>query len=76
VRSNKEGRLGFLRDRRRLNVALSRARQALLIVGDHLTLERGRSGPEGNPYLELIRYLRTHPQECQLADLPVEVAHG
>jgi serine/threonine-protein kinase len=76
VRSNKEGRLGFLRDRRRLNVALSRARQALIIVGDHLTLERGRGGPEGNPYLELLRYLRTHPQECQLIDLPQEAAHG
>jgi serine/threonine-protein kinase len=76
VRSNKEGRLGFLRDRRRLNVALSRARQALIIVGDHLTLERGHGGPEGNPYLELIRYLRTHPQECQLTDLPLEATHG
>lgn len=76
VRSNKENRLGFLRDRRRLNVALSRARQALIIVGDHVTLERGRGGPEGNPYLELIRYLRNHPQECQLIDLPPEVAHG
>lgn len=76
VRSNKEGRLGFLRDRRRLNVALSRARQALIIVGDQVTLERGRGGPEGNPYLELIRYLRTHPQDCQIDTLPLEAAHG
>src|SRR5579885_2865954 len=76
VRSNKEGQLGFLRDRRRLNVALSRARQALIIVGDHVTLERGRSGPEGNPYVELIRYVRTHPQDCQLTDLSLEAAHG
>lgn len=64
VRSNKDGQLGFLRDRRRLNVALSRAREALIIVGDISTLEHGKAGPEGNPYQELIRYLRTHPQDC------------
>ena len=34
VRSNAHGELGFLRDRRRLNVAISRARALCLIVGD------------------------------------------
>ncbi len=76
VRSNKEGSLGFLRDRRRLNVALSRAREALLLVGDTWTLERGRGGPRGHPYQELIRYLRTHPEDCLIEDLNLEMSHA
>ncbi|MBV9689454.1 MAG: protein kinase [Ktedonobacteraceae bacterium] len=78
VRSNPEGQIGFLRDRRRLNVALSRARQALLLVGDIMTLERGRAGALGNPYQELIRYLRSHPEECWIAPLSEKdlVPHG
>jgi serine/threonine protein kinase len=64
VRSNKDGQLGFLRDRRRLNVALSRAREALIIIGDISTLERGKAGSEGNPYQELVRFMRNHPQDC------------
>lgn len=38
VRSNDAGDLGFLADRRRMNVALTRARRFLLVVGDSGTL--------------------------------------
>ncbi|HJL32779.1 MAG TPA: C-terminal helicase domain-containing protein, partial [Polyangiaceae bacterium LLY-WYZ-15_(1-7)] len=38
VRSNADGRLGFLEDVRRMNVALTRARRFLLVVGDSATL--------------------------------------
>jgi superfamily I DNA and/or RNA helicase len=38
VRSNVEGEIGFLADVRRLNVALTRGRRKLLIVGDSATL--------------------------------------
>lgn len=40
VRSNEEGDIGFLRDLRRMNVAMTRARMKLIIVGDSSTLCR------------------------------------
>lgn len=38
VRSNSRGEIGFLADVRRMNVALTRARRKLLVVGDTATL--------------------------------------
>ena len=38
VRSNNEGEIGFLADTRRTNVALTRARRKLLVIGDSATL--------------------------------------
>lgn len=38
VRSNSEGDIGFLADIRRMNVAMTRARRLLLIIGDSATL--------------------------------------
>ncbi|WP_257448640.1 AAA domain-containing protein [Archangium lipolyticum] len=43
TRSNSEGQLGFLTDLRRINVALTRARRHLFVVGDSATLS-------GNPF--------------------------
>ena len=40
VRSNEEGRIGFLHDLRRMNVAITRARMKLILVGDSRTLCR------------------------------------
>ena len=41
VRSNRNGNVGFLSDWRRLNVAMTRARSALIVVGDMDTLTEG-----------------------------------
>jgi superfamily I DNA and/or RNA helicase len=38
VRSNRQGRIGFLRDWRRMNVALTRAKAGLIVIGDLDTL--------------------------------------
>ena len=40
VRNNAEGEVGFLRDLRRMNVAITRARMKLVILGDASTLGR------------------------------------
>jgi predicted DNA helicase len=39
VRSNDEKEIGFLKDYRRLNVSLTRARKKLIIIGDKSTIE-------------------------------------
>jgi DNA polymerase III delta prime subunit len=50
VRSNPQGEIGFLKDVRRMNVAMTRARRKLLVVGDSATLA-------GHPfYRRLIEY--------------------
>jgi len=40
VRSNESGELGFCADIRRVNVALTRARKKLIVIGDSATLSR------------------------------------
>ncbi|QWU85924.1 hypothetical protein CA3LBN_000142 [Candidozyma haemuli] len=49
VRSNKDNKVGFLKDERRLNVALTRARYGLIIIGDATCL---RNDPLWNEYIE------------------------
>lgn len=40
VRSNEQGQIGFLRDLRRMNVAMTRARMKLIVLGNATTLRR------------------------------------
>ena len=61
TRCNGRGDLGFLRERRRLNVALSRARVGLGIVGDSGFL---RSAPGYNPWTKVLDYMETHREDC------------
>ena len=51
VRANEEGQIGFLRDLRRMNVAITRARMKLIILGNTETMGR-------HPfYKKLINYI-------------------
>lgn len=52
VRANENGQIGFLRDLRRMNVAITRARMKLLILGDADTLTRHRFYKELYEYIE------------------------
>ena len=66
VRSNREQRIGFLKDRRRINVALSRARDLLVIVGDGHMMESATIGAELNPFASVLNHIRSHPEECRI----------
>jgi len=65
TRSNPRRRLGFLDEFRRLNVALSRAREYLIIVGDH---QFCLTAAEPNPLRPVIAHIRRNPQECTMLD--------
>jgi superfamily I DNA and/or RNA helicase len=54
VRSNDQSNIGFLKDERRINVALTRARKKLIVIGDGATL-----GTQGL-FLELIEHFEKH----------------
>ncbi|MCA8965846.1 MAG: IGHMBP2 family helicase [Planctomycetes bacterium] len=54
VRSNDRGEVGFLAEMRRLNVAMTRARRHLTVIGDSATLASHRD------LLQLVEHLQTH----------------
>lgn len=60
TRSNKDGKIGFLRDEARLNVALSRGRVGLLIVGDHQFCR----SLSYSPLSDVLHYIEQQPEDC------------
>ena len=59
VRSNASGEIGFLADVRRMNVALTRARRKLLVIGDSATLASDPFYRRMFDYFERIGAYRT-----------------
>ena len=66
VRSNQQSNIGFLRDYRRINVALSRARSALVIVGDDFMMRSAAVGMGENPFARVLEHIRSHTDECEI----------
>ena len=61
--------LGFLRDMERINVALSRGKELVAIVGDHAFCQ---SVPDAvNPLREVLDYIRGNPGTCELVEVEV-----
>jgi superfamily I DNA and/or RNA helicase len=53
VRSNADHQIGFLKDYRRMNVAMTRAKEQLIIIGDSTTLAKD------DFYLQFFNYVET-----------------
>lgn len=54
TRSNPEGAIGFLSDTRRMNVAMTRAKKKLVVIGDSATLSRSQF------YSDFISFAEQH----------------
>ena len=63
TRSNVDSKVGFLREFKRVNVALSRAQELLVIVGDDGFV---RQAPAAEPLLRVLRHIEANPQDCVL----------
>jgi ATP-dependent RNA/DNA helicase IGHMBP2 len=59
VRSNSESEIGFLKDYRRMNVAMTRARKKLVIIGDSATLGADKFYTKFLEYADSIGAYRT-----------------
>ena len=64
VRSNENSRVGFLDSDKRINVALSRARKGLIIVGDSVFLSSAQS-----PFKEVLSFIERRPKWAQIEAL-------
>lgn len=71
VRSNKEGKIGFLKDMRRLNVALSRSRELLILVGDHACVTKNKFlwNQSENPFYKVLEYISKDKTSCELKEI-------
>ncbi|OSZ79863.1 hypothetical protein CAP36_00945 [Chitinophagaceae bacterium IBVUCB2] len=54
VRSNDDGDIGFLKDYRRMNVAITRAKEQLIVIGDSATIGADKF------YNEFLSYVEKH----------------
>ncbi|MEX0058113.1 AAA domain-containing protein [Clostridium butyricum] len=70
VRSNDKGDVGFLSDVRRLNVAFSRAKELLVVVGNHSKATKCpliHGNP--NPFIKILEYIYSNKEYCLLSEV-------
>ena len=68
VRSNDEGQIGFLRDLRRMNVAITRARMKLIILGDVATMTRHPFYRQLYKYIQALNHETEYENQEETAD--------
>ncbi|NJE11167.1 IGHMBP2 family helicase [Thermococcus sp. MAR1] len=71
VRSNRKGELGFLKDLRRLNVSLTRAKRKLILIGDSSTLS---SHPTYKRLIEFVRDREAVVDAKELTEPPASMS--
>jgi superfamily I DNA and/or RNA helicase len=59
--------LGFLKEMERINVALSRGKELLAIIGDHAFCQAAQGAK--NPLRDVIDYIRRNPQTCVIEEV-------
>ncbi|WP_100526408.1 serine/threonine-protein kinase [Paenibacillus sp. GM1FR] len=70
VRSNENNDIGFLKDERRLNVALSRGKKLLFIVGNKETACDYRQ--QGNSFNKIVSFIKANPKNCTIRGENIE----
>ena len=63
VRSNTDHKVGFVNSDKRANVALSRARRGLVIVGDSAFL-----GEAHSPFREVLQFIESNPKVASIEE--------
>ncbi|MFI5911639.1 DEAD/DEAH box helicase [Dactylosporangium sp. NPDC051541] len=76
TRSNSGGEIGFLRELRRFNVAITRARRQLVLVGDLSTLRAARDEPFRDLMLAMGRHLDRHGDRRGSLEIAATLADG
>jgi hypothetical protein len=66
TRSNDKNKIGFVRESERLNVALSRGRDALIIVGDHIFC---RNVTGENSFHVVVDYIEANGNDCAIVEV-------
>lgn len=70
VRSNKEGKVGFIKQQERVNVMFSRAKRLLVIIGDIEFVNSEQI--DNNKFPDIIKYIKNHNEKCLIVDYEVE----
>lgn len=64
VRNNLKGEMGFTKSKERLNVAFSRAKKLIIMVGSTNFIQNVVN--EDNKYIDVIKYIKENKENCEI----------